>query len=291
MVVAITGLLLAILFPSLSRARQTAKTTQCLARLKAFGQAMASYATENEDRLLPGRMPRVDDDNWKLPIKGGIKYRPTFLAMLGDQLGLQPFYDPKSKAGTYDRFREPSDRQNYQFEDFVCPVVDEWTDERNGCFGYNYQFLGNARLRDDANPTSFKNWGGQLSRVRSPGTCVAFADCMGTAASYDRFSRGAYANNSTDPALFGNEGFNLDPPRVDPVNGEMAGFGDSPQVRTAIDTRHLERANVIWVDGHGTSEDFASLGYKLSDTDVVELDGNNRFFTTNNQDYAWTQSP
>lgn len=45
-VIAILAVLIAILLPALGRAKQKAKRTQCLANLKAWGQAVATYTTE-----------------------------------------------------------------------------------------------------------------------------------------------------------------------------------------------------------------------------------------------------
>jgi hypothetical protein len=168
--------------------------------------------------------------------------------------------------------------------------VPRWTDERNGAYGYNYHFLGNSRLYDTSKPTSFKNWPVTMTTVKNPGQCVAVADCMGTAASFAR--RREYSNNEkTDDTRYGNEGFNLDPPRVDEANGEMAAFNHSPKARTAVHPRHLEKAAVLWLDSHGSLETPEGLGYRIADDGVFALDGNNRFFTTDGTDTAWIASP
>ena len=286
-VVAIISALIGILLPSLSRARKQARSAVCGANLRTLGQGMLMYANESKDRLLPGRMPKVDDDHWRIEIAGGLKYRPTFLAMMGTQVGLPPFADPQpSKTGT-DREGQDGDRQDYAHEVYLCPTVPDWTDERNGAYGYNYQFLGNSRLRDPLDPFSFKNWPVSLSRVRSPSGCVSVGDCAGTAAAYPRRSRGDYSNNSRDAERYGNEGFNLDPPTVDPVNGELAGYKHSPPVRSAAHDRHLGRANILWLDSHCSAETLKSLGYTVVGDGLVELLGNNRLWTTDQQDRPW----
>ena len=50
-VIAIIALLVAILLPSLSRARAAAKSTQCLAHLRGAGQAVVSFAAEHKERF------------------------------------------------------------------------------------------------------------------------------------------------------------------------------------------------------------------------------------------------
>jgi prepilin-type N-terminal cleavage/methylation domain-containing protein len=51
-VISITALLLAVLLPSLAKARQSAKRTVCLANIRGLGQAQAAYATAQNDLLV-----------------------------------------------------------------------------------------------------------------------------------------------------------------------------------------------------------------------------------------------
>ena len=52
-VVSIIALLVSILLPALSKARQQAQDTLCLSNLRAIGNAWTMYHTENEDRVMP----------------------------------------------------------------------------------------------------------------------------------------------------------------------------------------------------------------------------------------------
>ncbi len=52
-VVAIIGLLISILLPSLARARRSAKSVKCLSNLRTLGQGVVTYASESRDGL-PG---------------------------------------------------------------------------------------------------------------------------------------------------------------------------------------------------------------------------------------------
>ena len=284
-VMAILSLLVAILLPGLSVARQRGHATVCLANLQTLGKGLTMYSTDHDDQLVPGRLPRVDNDNWRALVLGGWKYRPTFLAMMGTHVGIAPFDDPMPSRTLYDRFGERGDQQNYSSRAYVCPLVADWTDERNGSYGYNYQFLGNSRLLDDADPLSFKNWPVSTSRLLSPATLVAVADSAGTAASYPRDERLSYLNNARDASRMGNEGFNLDPPRVDAVNGEMAGLEEGHN--SAADDRHLGRVNVLWVDTHASAMTIEQLGYRVEANGVVRQDGNNSLWTPSHRDEAW----
>lgn len=286
-VVAIIALLISILLPSLSAARDSARAARCLAQLHSLAQGLTIYTNEHADVLVPGRLPPIPGDNcnWQATLFGRAKYRPTFLAMMSIGVATPPFADPQACRNTVDREGEAGDRQNYASPIFVCPQTPDWTDERNGSYGYNYQFLGNSRLQQPNQPDSFKNWPVRIERIRNPAQTVAAADCMGTAATFATADRKPYENNSRDGHAFGNEGFNLDPPRVDPVNGEMAGL---PDERTAADPRHRNRAAVLWLDGHATLETLAALGYRVAPDGAVGLDGENTLWSGNRSDVAWT---
>ncbi len=286
-VVSIIALLVSVLLPALSGARRQTRAVKCLAQLRVLGQGLVMYSIENRDVLVPGRLPKVDDCNWFADIAGGTKYRPTFLAMMSIRVGTPPFKDPKTCRNEMDMFGEPGDRQDYDEPIYVCPSVPKWTDERNGSYGYNYQFLGNSRLLNSSDIHSFKNWPVNTTRIRKPSGTVAVADCMGTAASFATRDRGVYVNNARDDFRFGNEGFNLDPPRVDPANGEMAGLSDGH--RSAAAPRHRGRANVLWVDGHADANTLKGLGYKQEETGVINFDGSNRLWSGDGQDVPWLQ--
>ena len=290
-VVAIIGLLISILLPSLAAARAQAKAAKCLSNLRVLGQGLVIYANTNRDVLPPGRLPKIDDCNTWADIQGGRKYRPTFVAMMSASVAAPPFSDPQACGNTVDLYGEDGGRQNYSYGVYVCPQVPEWTDERNGAYGYNYQFLGNSRLMDDADLTSYKNWPVQSTRIKDSARTVAAGDCMGTAASFPTNERVEYENNARDAFRFGNEGFNLDPPRVDTAGGEMAGFDDSPQVRTSADPRHRGGAMMLWRDGHASRETLETLGYEVQEDGVVLMDGehaDNTKWTGGRADDAWT---
>jgi type II secretory pathway pseudopilin PulG len=287
-VVSIIALLISILLPALGRARKQAQTAVCLANLRVLGQGIAMYANRYAGAMPPSRLPKNGSCETSAEIEGGVKYRPTFIAIMGDEVGVPPFDDPQHCKTDVDRFGEAGDRQNYSHGTYVCPSVSTWTDERNGCYGWNYQFLGNSRLLDEDDLRSYKNWSVPMSRIKFPGSTVAVADCMGTAASWPTRARGDYENNAREAAFYGNEGFNLDPPRVDAERGEMAEFDGSPQSRTAAHARHLGRASVLWVDAHGDVQTPAGLGYDVQPDGVVTFDGDNTKWTGTGRDYAWT---
>lgn len=287
-VVAIIGLLLSILLPALSAAKREARAAQCLAQLRVLGQGMTIYCDENLDVLPPSRLPKVDSCNSYAIIYGLKKFRPTFVASMSQSVGAPPFDDPKACKNEIDIHGEIGDRQNYSYPVYVCPVVPDWTDERNGSYGYNYQFLGNSRLFDENDLNSWKNWPIQITQIRYISTTVAVADCMGTAAAYPPGERRPYDNNGRDPHLLGEEGFNLDPPLIDLVNGEIA--HDDTGSRTAVDPRHRNKGNVLWLDGHADGKTLTELGYVLEADGSIGLEGVNALWSGNGRDVPWTRS-
>ena len=295
-VVAVIGLLISILLPALSSARTQARAAKCLANLHVLGQGLVLYVDENRDVLPPGRLPKIDDYNAHAMLYGRIKYRPTFVAMMSQSVGVPPFDDPMPCKTDWDQFGERGDRQNYSYEAYVCPSVPEWTDERNGSYGWNYHFLGNSRLFDSEVLDSYKNWPVQLSWIRYPGRTVAVGDGMGTAAAYPPNERQPYEENERPPyeadlkiaECFGNEGFNLDPPRIDLENGEIAGYNYDPPRRSAADPRHAGNANVLWVDGHANARTLQQLGYQFESDGSIGLDGENLQWSGNGLDVPWT---
>jgi len=66
-VIAVIGVLIGLLFPVISSARNSAKKTQCAAHLRTIGQAMIAYATDNDKKL-----PIFANDSewlWNIPLK------------------------------------------------------------------------------------------------------------------------------------------------------------------------------------------------------------------------------
>ncbi|MGE3181299.1 MAG: type II secretion system protein [Phycisphaerae bacterium] len=287
-VIAIIALLIAILVPSLGAARQQARAVQCLANLHALGLGISIYQNENNDVMPGGRLPKVDDCNSVSQIAGGLKFRPTFIALMSISVNAPPFDDPKACRTDVDIFGEVGDRQNYSYGVYICPQVPEWTDERNGAYGFNYQFLGNSRLFDESNLTSYKNWPVRSNNIRVPARTVAAGDSMGTAASWPRAERLPYEDDGRDAQQYGNEGFNLDPPWVDYANGESANWDSSPQSRSAADPRHRDRTNILWVDGHANATTLEQLGYRELDGGAIDSFGENVLWTGNGTDQPWT---
>jgi len=250
-VVSIIGLLIAILLPSLRAAREQAKATVCLANLRSLSHGWHTYADQNNDISVPGRFFKrpggtSNPANW-YDVGNGLKYRPRWVATMGKQVGIFAFNKPSTS----------NDRQDYDSKVYHCPAAALWTDERNAAYGYNHQFLGNARQTNG----KFHNWPVNRSRIRNFAGTVLGGDCMGTAAGLPRVQRKPYNPKAADFERMGNHGWTLDPPRLTATSDRGDGGPTSP--RTAVDPRHLDKANVIYCDGHGERATPHALGYRI----------------------------
>ncbi|MGE3180729.1 MAG: type II secretion system protein [Phycisphaerae bacterium] len=252
-VIAIISLLISILLPALSGVRRSARGVVCLSNLRQLSHGWHSYADENNDVALPGRYGNAGGGTSNpanmYELGNGRKYRPRWVATMGKQVGIPAFNFPSTT----------DDRQDYDSSVYACPEKPDWTDERNYAFGYNHQFLGNARQTNGR----YHNYPVNRSRIKNFASTVMGADCMGTAAGVAETDRLPYENNGTDFAAFGNHAWTLDPPRLTATSDR--GSGDPGTPRTAVDPRHAKKANVVFCDGHGETQTPEQLGYRYAD--------------------------
>jgi len=271
-VVSIIALLISILLPALGRAKEYAKEILCATRQRNLAIGWNYYAMDNNDVILPGRFGKDNGSNlyW---VGNGWKYRPRWVATMGALVGAIPFDHPAtSKANG-------GDRQDYTNDVYKCPAAPERVDERNYAYGYNYQFLGNAR--NSPSGEGYRNFPVQVSSIMA-GTTVMAADSMGTAAAYPASQRTPYSNDGKETTSLSNHGWSLDPPRLTARSDR--GTGDFGSPRTAVDPRHRGRVVVSFCDGHVKSMTPQELGYVIEDDGKFSDDGNNRLFSGTGED-------
>src|SRR5687768_5082812 len=66
-VIGIIAVLVGLLLPASNRAREHAKTTQCLSNLRQIGQGMHNYISNNQGWIMPAHVPGPtagDDETW-----------------------------------------------------------------------------------------------------------------------------------------------------------------------------------------------------------------------------------
>ena len=277
--IAIIGILAAILLPTLGKARIHARGSKCSNNLRNVAAGWQMYADENEDVMLPGRFAKLPGgkanpkNHYKL--RNGMKYRPRWIAYMGVYVGADAFSNP----------RTDSDRQDYDNQVFLNPLRDYWTDERNGAFGYNLQFLGNARKTNG----KFHNYPVRTGKLSHFSDTVMGATSLGTSAGFAEKDRKEYNNDGKGYDEWGNHGWSLDPPRLTAESDR--GTGDAGSPRTAVDACYFDKAIVAFLDGHVASKTPEELGYvTLPDGKFVDLESSavkpsNRYFSGRGKDF------
>jgi len=112
------------------------------------------YADQNDSAIVPARMyekpeGKSNSENF-YDVGNGMKYRARWIAILGSQVGVYAFNRPTGfDAPSVGGERPSYERQDYDNDVYTCPIVSHWRNERNHAYGYNYQFLGNARQTND----------------------------------------------------------------------------------------------------------------------------------------------
>ncbi len=265
-VIAVIALLIAILLPALGKAREAGRQTVCLTQVKQLQLGWELYADANKDVIVPGRAPdrgggKGNPDNW-YEIGNGRKFRPTWISRMGQYVGIYPFSEPADES------RADYNRQDYDNKFFQCPVVADWKDERNHCYGYNYLFLGNSRLTNN----KYHAFPVRRAKIQTFDRTIVAADSIGTAASFAEADRTAYENDGRGDSSLGNEGFSLDPPRL-----TAAGDRASDPFRNGPHARHSKKVNVTFADNHAKLMSLEEMGYALeSNGKFVDSDDKSR---------------
>lgn len=277
-VIGIIAVLLGILLPVLAKARESANATKCASNLHQIAIMWMMYGQQYHGAAAPGIPPRLPAPANNLYWVGnGNQYRARWYALCGGVARVPPFAHPNTAQNSLNTVRVDNPV-------FLCPSVPDWTNNRNHAYGYNYQFLGNMRLKSNGH---FINFPVKLSRLRAAET-VLVTDAMGTAAGKPKSARTGYRDDGADVlTALGNHGWALDPPRLTATSDYADMNTRSPENRTAPDPRHSKRTNAAFCDGHVESLTLQQLGYVVnSDQSVAALgrDASNSQFSGAGQD-------
>jgi len=223
-VIAIIGILAAILLPALSRARMKARSMQCVNNLRQLYLANTMYANEHNGRYCPAA-PDINDG-----FGGKIRWH-------GERETASPDSDFDPKKGPLAEYL-PDGRVK------ECPVFFEYRrqgevpnafESGTGGYGYNASYIGGTYYANDylAAPKHTT----MDSRVFSPSNTIMFADAAMPQDGY------IVEYSFLEPPYFVTEN--------EPSGNETWGYATP-----SIHFRHEFRANVVWCDGHVTSERF-----------------------------------
>ena len=218
-VIAIIAILAAILFPVFARARENARRSSCQSNLKQLGITMTMYSQDYDERMVPVATD-VTDMRWPQILSPYMKLRAITVCPSAK------YVTPLSAAFAADSF---------SYDEAVANPTATNRDYAYGLYssyGYNYAYLTpSAACPDGPESCATATSAAGDSRALS---LAGIEEVSRTIALADSSSRDA-ANTS-----FVNGYFAIRPPQW--------WGGAYPQGR--VNDRHLDTANVLFVDGH-----------------------------------------
>jgi prepilin-type processing-associated H-X9-DG protein/prepilin-type N-terminal cleavage/methylation domain-containing protein len=226
-VIGIIGVLAAILLPALSRARQMAYQTQCLSNLKQLYMANTMYASEWNGRYAPAA-PDIEVGYGGTIRWHGVRERPFPDSEFDPNRGPLAEYLPDARIKQCPSFLQFSKKGD----------VDNAFESSTGGYGYNMAYIGGTSYSSSW-PQNAKRTT-RDSRVHDPSSVIMFAD----AAMPQIDANGSHylvEYSFVEPPLF-------------PTPSHPHGNPDWGYAAPSIHFRHNGRANVLWADGHATSE-------------------------------------
>jgi prepilin-type N-terminal cleavage/methylation domain-containing protein/prepilin-type processing-associated H-X9-DG protein len=276
-VIGIIGVLTALLMPALSGARKAANTAVCASNLRQLATGWQMYANQNKRVSVPGRLPTLAKPNGIYDLDNGLQYRPRWYELLGAVQGVYACKNPKAIE---------DDSWTITNNVFLCPEVPDWNNSRNYPYGYNFQFLGNARPRAAAAAGGILMWVNypvMSSRIKAAETVMA-VDCVGTAAGLAEADRkGYYADGTKSVSSRGNKGYFVDPPLLLGNSDFTDAQNRGAPHRSGPDPRHKRKLNAAFCDGHVELVTPQDLGYEVAPNGAIGINGRNNKFSGNGE--------
>lgn len=271
-VISIISLLMALLMPALSKVRRYARSIECMANVRRLALAGMMYVQEH-NAYPPHRMKKAHFTDSHNYVNQYGRDRPRWQWFF-DQ-GVGPVINPSPWVKTKGEVFTDDDTLMMTNDYFICPSFRhaEYSvyDIRNGSYGYNYQYLGNARDRPDLG--KYQNYPVTEIQIKRPSGTIMIGDGRGSAHPH------------------GEHSYKLDPPKLALSTGAIY-FGNwkqptIEQQHCPAEARHDNKANVSFLDGHAESLTLKKLGYIIDENGIVitnHPDGTNRLFTGTDRD-------
>jgi len=264
-VISIIALLIGLLLPALSSARQAGRAAVNLSNVRSLGQGLHYYMND-WDSLIPVRLPPGERH------KKTQRLEARWHWFIGDYVGY-----PFKAASDADRdiilTGAPLPRiDNKVFLDPNHTLADLGGSSgaidaaRNGSYGYNYQYLGNSRT-DNPRP-DYDNFPVRLSLIKTWDRTICIASSLGNQSVF------------ADTGQRGEHSYTLDPPRLDTKRNNAQRFAQGSGM-SPVQIGHGRKGAVAFLDGHAAAMSLAELGY------VVENEERNQVAHNRGDNSLW----
>ena len=238
-VIGIIALLISILLPSLSKARESAAALKSLSNVRQIGTALIMYVNDNKG-YYPRHSSIVSETTGATPPRARTRWVDDIYPFLQST---EVFMSPLISEDERMRMRAP-----------FAHTCDPATGLPNGGtlyfggYGYNYQYLGNARR-----PGNIPTFHARTSQIRVSTQTIAVADSNGSKnGGTDWTSEGVYVIDPPRMSVaYGSQGSRKS--SATPGGGQYAYTGGSdadPARRRTPAERNRNRVNVAFCDGH-----------------------------------------
>ena len=264
-VISIIALLIGLLLPALSSARDAGRAAVNLSNVRSLGQGLHHYMNDWES-LLPVRLPPGERHQRSQRLEARWHW------FVGDYVGY-----PFKAASDADRaiitgglplpridnavFLDP----NHTLADLggSSGTIDA---TRNGSYGYNYHYLGNSR---STNPRPrYDHFPVHLSLIKTWDRTICIASSLGNQSVF------------AETGQRGEHSYTLDPPRLDTKRNNAQRFAQNSGM-SPVEARHRQRGAVAFLDGHAAAMSLADLGY------VVENEQRNQVAHNRGDNSLW----
>jgi prepilin-type N-terminal cleavage/methylation domain-containing protein/prepilin-type processing-associated H-X9-DG protein len=242
-VMAIIAILAAMVLPALARAKVKAKSVSSLSNLRQIGLGLMLYRGDHD-----ARFPGHSSDGGNVKVRWADRVFPYLPNM-------EVFLSPQLRPDERTLMQKPF------FHTAPGGVETPGVTRYYGGYGYNYQYLGNART-----PGGIPPFHASESSITAPADTVAIGDTKGARKGSASLPYGAdgSAVYVLDPPLgsqsFGSMGSRKSSTRPGPGNAYYEGGDDGSDAHRATPSdRNAGRVNVVLVDGHAAAMTRAEL--------------------------------
>lgn len=247
-VAAVIALLMAILLPSLSNARQSTRAAVCASNIRQLVIANHGYAAENRDYLVPG-----GSDEY-VGFGGRRRWHGTRKSATAPP-GPSNLFDPRGSP-LIRYLRDGVVKECPSFRDYTRSASLNTFEAGSGGYGYNRVYLG-GRIDLYGSTAKGMQLGAKLGEVHQPSLTVMFTDV-------------ALAQLTPGGVVMAEESYCYPPfPFISP--GQLSTDPASP----SIHFRHNHRALSAWADGHADARRMSFSGpsaYLLTEEEMRNLD-------------------